>query len=364
MAHLTQPLASPSPVTATPPTPRYSIAARLGVALLSLLLTAGAMELLLRGYVSVTGLGKSGEDKDGAIQPLPGDPRGYALRPGLPPPFSTNAYGFRGEAIEVAKPPGVRRIVMLGDSITYGNSVEWDQTFSHVLQQSLNEPAAGPSYEVLNLGVSGYNTGQELATLRELGLRFSPDLIVLNVCLNDSDPVRKVTPLGLKNDVAIHGFGDINFRTILQSSYLISMTKYALFTQLEKSYPGFVGKLNSPELVIDPRMREKGWSTMKEEMQALSELAREQQIPLAIVIYPYSSQVGLPPERMKPQQDLLAFAAASGIPALEPSAVYLHQPQDMFADQFIHLSPYGHRVMARAIQDFLAARGLLPAGAP
>jgi len=364
MAYVTQPVASPSTVTTTPPTQNYSIGARLGVALLSLLLTAGAMELLLRGYVSVTGLGKSGQDKDGAIQPLPDSARSYALRPGLPPPFSTNAFGFRGEPVEVAKPAGVRRIVMLGDSITYGNSVEWDQTFSRVLQQSLNERATGQSFEVLNLGVSGYNTGQELATLRELGLRFSPDLIVLNVCLNDSDAVRKVTPLGLRNDVAIRSFGDINFRTILQSSYLISMTKYALFTQLEKSFPGFVGKLNSPELVIDPRMREKGWGTMKEEMRAMFELARERQIPLAIVIYPYSSQIGMQPEQMKPQQDLLAFAAANGIPALEPSAAYLHQPEDMFADEFIHLSPHGHRVMAAAIQEFLAARGLLPARTP
>jgi hypothetical protein len=72
----------------------------------------------------------------------------------------------------------------------------------------------------------------------------------------------------------------------------------------------------------------------------------------------------MPPEKMKPQQDLLAFAAANGIPALEPSAAYRHQPQNMFVDGSIHLSPHGHRVIAATMQEFLAARGLLPEPAP
>ena len=40
--------------------------------------------------------------------------------------------------------------------------------------------------EVLNFGVSGYNTQQEVETLREKGLRYSPDLVVLAVCVNDA----------------------------------------------------------------------------------------------------------------------------------------------------------------------------------
>ena len=246
---------------------------------------------------------------------------------------------------------------MLGDSITFGNSVAWDQTFSYVLQQQLNERAGRRAFEVLNLGVSGYNTAQELATLRELGLNFSPDLIVLNVCLNDSDPIKTMSAIGLRNEVGLRDSGDINFRTIVETSYLLTMLKYALGAAFEK-HPAILRLLNSPEAFINVRTAEKRWDEMKQSMQEIFALARERKIPIAMVIYPYSSQIGLPEARLVPQQDLLAFAAANGIPALDASPAYVNQPQDMFADGFIHLSPYGHRVIAAAMRRLPRRAGL------
>jgi lysophospholipase L1-like esterase len=263
--------------------------------------------------------------------------------------------------VELVKPAGVRRIVMLGDSITFGNSVAWNETFSYVLQQLLNGQAGKTTYEVLNLGVSGYNTTQELATLRDLGLKFSPDLIILNVCLNDSDPTKTVAAIGLKNEVGIRDSGDINLRTLVDTSYLLTMLKYALVNTFEK-YPQVLRLLNSPDLFINVRTSEKRWGDMKEQMGQIFAVARERQIPIAMVIYPYSSQIGLSPERLVPQQDLLAFAAANGIPALDVSPAYADQPQAMFSDGFVHLSPYGHQVVAAAMRDFLASRGLVPGG--
>ncbi len=330
------------------------------IALGVVLLTVAAMELLLRLYVNARASETTRTAEAGALLPLPDSPRVYALRPGLGPPLSTNAHGFRGEPVDVAKPTGVRRIVMLGDSIAFGNAVAWDQTFSYVLQQLLNERAGRREFEVLNLGVSGYNTGQELATLRELGLAFSPDLIVLNVCLNDSDPVKTLSAIGLINEVGVQEPSDINFRTIVEASYLLATLKYALIKAFEKQ-PGILRLLNSPEIFLDARTGEKRWSEMKEQMQAIFAVAREQQIPVAMVMYPYSSQVGLPVTRLGPQQDLLAFAAANSVPVLEASPAYVNQPEDMFVDGFIHLSPHGHRVIAAALQEFLGAHGLVPA---
>lgn len=318
------------------------------------------MELLLRVYVNVRAAETTGNAEAGAILPLPDSARVYALRPGLGPPFSTNAHGFRGEPVDAAKPAGVRRIVMLGDSITFGNAVAWNQTFSYVLQQILNERAGRREFEVLNLGVSGYNTSQEFATLRELGLVFSPDLIVLNVCLNDSDPVKTVSAIGLINEAGVRELRDINLRTIVEASYLLTMLKYVLITAFEK-HPEILRMLNSPEIFLDARTGETRWSEMKEQMQAIFAVAREKQIPVAMVIYPYSSQVGLSLTRLGPQQDLLAFAAANGVPVLEAGPAYVNQPEDMFVDGFIHLSPHGHQVIAATMREFLDAHGLVPA---
>lgn len=98
--------------------------------------------------------------------------------------FSTsvriNSHGYRGPEIEYEKPDDVRRVVVLGDSFVWGFGVEEQDIFTSRLGQSL-----GSGVEVVNLGVSGYSTDQELLIYRSEGRRYSPDLVVLVVAAND-----------------------------------------------------------------------------------------------------------------------------------------------------------------------------------
>jgi hypothetical protein len=71
------------------------------------------------------------------------------------------------------------------DSYTLGVGVEFDDIFSKRLERRLN--GRGP-YEVINFGVNGYNTAQELATFREVAAAFHPDLVIVAYVLNDADP--------------------------------------------------------------------------------------------------------------------------------------------------------------------------------
>ena len=64
----------------------------------------------------------------------------------------------------VKKPPGAFRILVFGDSYTYGVNVQASQTYPKVLEWMLNTAGHRP-YEVWNLGVSGYTTEIELRTL-------------------------------------------------------------------------------------------------------------------------------------------------------------------------------------------------------
>jgi hypothetical protein len=90
---------------------------------------------------------------------------------------SVNWKGYRGREHEYAKSPGRLRVVMVGDSIGYGAGVEDDETFSALLE------TRGVKPEVVNLSVGGYGTDQELIALEERGLRYQPDVVVLNFCL-------------------------------------------------------------------------------------------------------------------------------------------------------------------------------------
>jgi lysophospholipase L1-like esterase len=103
--------------------------------------------------------------------------------------YSINRAGFRDHDYEEHKPPGTYRIVVLGDSTTAGNGVpNLDQTYTKRLEKLLNKHGlSGVHYEVLNMGVGGYDTLQEVETLRVKGLRYNPDMVILAICVNDFD---------------------------------------------------------------------------------------------------------------------------------------------------------------------------------
>jgi hypothetical protein len=92
-----------------------------------------------------------------------------------------NSAGFRDRERQVVKPSGVFRIAVLGDSYTDGLQVDLDKTFPALLEQRLNacNVFGGITLEVLNFGVDGYGTAQELLTYRHFAARYSPDVVLL-----------------------------------------------------------------------------------------------------------------------------------------------------------------------------------------
>ncbi len=98
--------------------------------------------------------------------------------------FTTNAQGFRADHdYAYAKPRGVFRVMALGDSHTEGFEARQDRTFSAVIDRYLN--ARGIPAEVLNTGISGFGTAEELAFLENEGLSYQPDMVVLGFFAND-----------------------------------------------------------------------------------------------------------------------------------------------------------------------------------
>lgn len=113
--------------------------------------------------------------------------------------FRTNAQGFRDdENYKHEKPPGQRRILMLGDSQTQGFEVRQAATFAKRLERRLRDK--GMSVQVLNTGMSGFGTAEELMFLQHEGMKYSPDAIVLAFFANDFDDSVKSGLYELVND--------------------------------------------------------------------------------------------------------------------------------------------------------------------
>jgi len=87
------------------------------------------------------------------------------------------------------------RVLSLGDSHTQGYEVHQDATFSAVLERYLR--SHGTRAEVLNAGVSGFSTAEELAFLENEGYKYQPDVVVLAFYANDFEDNLKADLFGL-----------------------------------------------------------------------------------------------------------------------------------------------------------------------
>ncbi len=95
-----------------------------------------------------------------------------------------NSRGVRGPEYAIQKPQGEYRIVVLGDSFAEGYTVEFEELFSEILKKRLNERYQRP-IQVINFGVAGYSTDQELLLFESEVKKYQPDLTIL--IFHDSD---------------------------------------------------------------------------------------------------------------------------------------------------------------------------------
>ena len=54
----------------------------------------------------------------------------------------TNSRGYRDNEHALAKPPGVKRLLSLGDSFAWGAGIEFDDTYAQRLERQLSRRAA------------------------------------------------------------------------------------------------------------------------------------------------------------------------------------------------------------------------------
>jgi hypothetical protein len=131
---------------------------------------------------------------------------GLLLKPGVsvdaylenPVTVHTNSAGFHDREHSKQKAPNTYRVAVLGDSFTEALQVPIEKTFSSVLERELAgcPELKGKNVEVMNFGVSGYGTAQELQMLRHYAWDYSPDLVLLafftgNDTQNNSRPLQQ-----------------------------------------------------------------------------------------------------------------------------------------------------------------------------
>lgn len=280
------------------------------------------------------------------IHIVPSPTRGYELPHGEWP--ATNSAGLRDYERPVDKPPGTFRILGLGDSVTYGYRVGLDDSFLKVLERRLNATGGG-QYDVLNLGVPGYNTVQEERMLEEVGLAYTPDLILLTYVLNDADDA-------VDAQEAIGRAADLP-----QPPDLLAQTIGRFYLpQLVYSRQAQLRELDDPAAKFT--QDQPGWQASRTALAEMAALARVHGVPLAVAIFPILVQL----DQRHPYTAIYELIANTvrqvGGHPIELLPAFLGQAARPLwvgpADY--HPNARAHAIMAQAVEAGLREEHLLP----
>ncbi|MFQ5718668.1 MAG: SGNH/GDSL hydrolase family protein [Acidobacteriota bacterium] len=281
-------------------------------------------------------------------------------------PVHTNSLGLRGTEPAASQGASGFRILFVGDSVTYGHNVADDQTVPWHLQEELRR-RTGRNVEVVNAGVPGYSTFQEVVAIRRYGQILQPDLVLVGFCLNDvTERYTSLAAFGgpryfmLDVDTAV----GLSWPRRAWLASAIREGGIRLLRGAARRGEGYRLRAlwESPD---DPRIRE-AWRTTLSEIDAAAVETSRLGVPVAVVIYPHARQVERDAGLETPQRTLVEHLDRRHVPeldllpALRTSSLRMEQ---LFLD-VTHLSVRGTEVAARRIAGYLVQANLVPGGEP
>lgn len=237
--------------------------------------------------------------------------------------FRTNAQGFRDdEDWSLEKPAGQLRVLVLGDSNTQGFEVRQEQTYSAVMQRALRR--RGLDAKVMNTGISGFGTAEELAFLENEGIRYAPDAVVLGFFGNDfADNVKaglfalRGGELTQQKDSHLPGVGVLRVINAIPGVSWLSENSYLYALALNTTWEA------AKKLLLDRSRAELAteYAVSKEEPKAgtaleltlkllerMSEFCRSRGIPLIVIDLPHPEHLST--DASTPPSELLAFRSS------------------------------------------------------
>jgi HEAT repeat protein/lysophospholipase L1-like esterase len=254
---------------------------------------------------------------------------------GWPPWEEFNGDGVRDRTRSREKADLVRRVAVLGDSVTLGDGLRPEEAYPQVLEARF--AAEGRPVEVMSVALWGWSTRQERIAWGRIARAYAPDAAVLAVCLNDIPELFNNLSRPPRWLAAIHARSAL-VRLVVDAEGREIDSVERLFAEAGRAR-------------VD-----KAIAAFFEEVRALRGEVEKDGASLALVVFPFRFQVQPGAPRPVVQERIAAFCRAEGLrcldllPALAPLGVAAFEDYD-------HLSPGGARAAAEAI----ATSGVLQA---
>jgi len=275
----------------------------------------------------------------------------WRLAPVVSGPLATNELGLRDTTY---RPNADVKILLLGDSVSWGNGIDdVRRVYPYLLERALEAQQPGSTVEVVNASVPGYSTFQELRYLELHGRELAPDAVVLQFCLNDVvERYRSLAAyggddrfLGVDTREAITGL----YGTLIRRSRAFEMVVRAA-QHLARDYEQYRASNLSTDAPSPAILA--AWRRVEGELDGVRRETAALGVPLLLVIAPYLYQLADPAGTRQPQERLLAWARERGVAAVDLlpyfAAAAGGTPARLFSDAN-HFSEAGHALAANAL---------------
>jgi lysophospholipase L1-like esterase len=273
--------------------------------------------------------------------------------------YRHNSLGFRDIEHTFRKSADISRILTLGDSFTYGEGAAFESTYPYQLEKTLNLRQGHPPVEVIKAGIYRFFPEAERILLQYDGLKFHPDLIVVEFTTNDVID----TYLGID---AVHATANGNLLTsqarrlgswgtwlyIHSHSARLLLSKY-LSWKYQKSF-----RIDWPEIYKAAGYYENSWEKIESEFDQMVRLARQDHCKIVFFYLPDD----LSQDHSRINQRLLKWSNHEIVPfvdltpAMRAAALHerLYWPKDG------HCTPAGYKVISDTLCKDILQSGLVP----
>jgi lysophospholipase L1-like esterase len=312
---------------------------------------------------------------------------------GDPIRFRTNPDGLIPASAARAKPPGVLRVMIFGDSMVVGRRLPQDRIYTARLEALLRE--RGIRADVINAGVQGYSTDQVLLLMQRWLPVYRPDVVLYGSTFNDFggnaldfanghrkprftlDPHGRLQlhPPGAADEVPADPIG---LRNAIQHWALYRLLQPRVVV-LRARFFGFDERVLLglyDEAYVRPEFADRfDWRLFAALLRQIDDTARSSGARFLFFAHPELSEVwdpyiddqcrqlGIPRSRYDPhamERRLVEAAAQSGVDFVPMIEAFRSRqdrgPFHLLPERDPHLGAAGHELLAELLTDALAAR--------
>lgn len=275
-----------------------------------------------------------------------------------------NSRGFRDEEIGASKGQDELRILVLGDSITWGSYLAAEEVYVERIEEELRRALKDRRVEVINAGVGDIGLKEEISILEERGLALEPDLVIVSFYLNDSRP-----PWGFPGEIGSRGW--LRRHCLLAETIYKNLKLRRWIRERGEGRLEWTSAMNDPSWVSDrgaflklaakakydwgAAWEEESWGKIEREFNRLKEISEHRDFAVMILFFPNAFQVytgfleDTPQRMLREIADRFGFFYLDLLPMLRG---YRRKEKDIYFD-WCHPTVKTNSFIGKKVADFL-----------